>query len=142
MYRDSQIPADVVFLSSSDKDDLCYVETANLDGETNLKLKYCYPGTKLVASGVDLKDFAAGSRVECEKPNEKWVAANALVVLCEHTALLPAVRSPGGVSLSRKNFKSTLSVDGPALHAAWHADPGPTADSMCAQGDHPGPAAS
>eukprot|EP00891_Asterochloris_glomerata_P006425 jgi/Astpho2/6425/e_gw1.00093.28.1_t len=71
VYRDSQIPADVVFLSSSDKDDLCYVETANLDGETNLKLKYCYPGTKLVASGVDLKDFAAGSRVECEKPNEK-----------------------------------------------------------------------
>ena len=91
MYRDSQIPADLVFLSSSDKDDLCYVETANLDGETNLKLKYCYPGTKLVASGVDLQGFAAGSRVECEKPNEKWVAADALIALCEHHS--PAVSS-------------------------------------------------
>ena len=94
MYRDSQIPADLVFLSSSDKDDLCYVETANLDGETNLKLKYCYPGTKLVASGVDLQGFAAGSRVECEKPNEKWVAADALIALCDTTAVLPAACSP------------------------------------------------
>ncbi len=34
-----------MFLSSSDPENLCYVETANLDGETNLKIKYCYNRT-------------------------------------------------------------------------------------------------
>ena len=58
-------------MSSSDSADLCYVETANLDGETNLKLKYCYRGTKIVASAVDARTFAASCWVECERPNER-----------------------------------------------------------------------
>lgn len=74
MAAGSQIPADLLFLSSSDSADLCYVETANLDGETNLKLKYCYRGTKIVASAVDARTVAASSWVECEKPNERWEA--------------------------------------------------------------------
>jgi magnesium-transporting ATPase (P-type) len=35
----------MVLLASSDPDGLCYVETANLDGETNLKVKFCHPAT-------------------------------------------------------------------------------------------------
>ena len=37
IYNDDQIPADIVILSTSDPDGQCYVETKNLDGETNLK---------------------------------------------------------------------------------------------------------
>ena len=39
IYNDDPIPADVVILSTSDPDGACYVETKNLDGETNLKVR-------------------------------------------------------------------------------------------------------
>ncbi|KAF2810295.1 P-type ATPase-like protein [Mytilinidion resinicola] len=39
LYNDEEIPADVVVLSTSEADGACYVETKNLDGETNLKVR-------------------------------------------------------------------------------------------------------
>lgn len=39
VYSNEEIPADVVILSTSDADNCCYVETKNLDGETNLKVR-------------------------------------------------------------------------------------------------------
>ena len=38
-------PADILLLSSSEQDGVCYVETKNLDGETNLKTKNALPST-------------------------------------------------------------------------------------------------
>jgi magnesium-transporting ATPase (P-type) len=46
-----EVPADLVLLATPDPDSLCYVETSNLDGETNLKIKYAYAGTAGVARG-------------------------------------------------------------------------------------------
>lgn len=41
VLRDEQMPADMVFLCAEggSVDGTCYVETMNLDGETNLKMK-------------------------------------------------------------------------------------------------------
>jgi phospholipid-translocating ATPase len=39
LYNDEEIPADVIVLSTSSDDGACYVETKNLDGETNLKVR-------------------------------------------------------------------------------------------------------
>lgn len=39
IYNDDELPADVVVLATSDPDGGCYIETKNLDGETNLKFR-------------------------------------------------------------------------------------------------------
>ncbi|GEQ69327.1 hypothetical protein JCM33374_g2998 [Metschnikowia sp. JCM 33374] len=39
IHNNEEIPADMMILSSSDEDNCCFVETKNLDGETNLKIK-------------------------------------------------------------------------------------------------------
>ncbi|KAH0831015.1 Ca-transporting ATPase [Lanmaoa asiatica] len=42
---DDFIPADLVLISSSEPEGLCFIETSNLDGETNLKIKQASPST-------------------------------------------------------------------------------------------------
>ncbi|KAL2904258.1 Phospholipid-transporting ATPase 3 [Bienertia sinuspersici] len=37
--QDGFFPADILFLASTNADGVCYVETSNLDGETNLKIR-------------------------------------------------------------------------------------------------------
>ena len=42
--RGESVPADCALLATSSTNGMCYVMTANLDGETNLKLKQVAPG--------------------------------------------------------------------------------------------------
>ncbi|XP_048318383.2 putative phospholipid-transporting ATPase 9 [Ziziphus jujuba] len=60
-------PADLILLSSSYEDAVCYVETMNLDGETNLKIKQALEATTFLSQDADIHDFAA--TVKCEDPN-------------------------------------------------------------------------
>jgi phospholipid-translocating ATPase len=53
IYNDEQIPADVVVLSTSDPDGACYVETKNLDGETNLKVRQALQAGRKVRHARD-----------------------------------------------------------------------------------------
>lgn len=39
LYNAEAVPADIVVLNTSDPDGACYIETKNLDGETNLKVR-------------------------------------------------------------------------------------------------------
>jgi phospholipid-translocating ATPase len=56
LLRDNdQVPADIVVLSTSDPDGLCYLETKNLDGETNLKVRKAVRATSSISSEEDLE---------------------------------------------------------------------------------------
>ncbi|CDR41476.1 CYFA0S07e02630g1_1 [Cyberlindnera fabianii] len=61
------IPADLILLSSSEPEGLCYIETANLDGETNLKIKQSLPETAQLVSPTDL--IAMRGKILSEQPN-------------------------------------------------------------------------
>ncbi|XP_060084293.1 phospholipid-transporting ATPase IA-like [Ylistrum balloti] len=61
-------PADLVLLSSSEPQAMCYVETSNLDGETNLKIRQGIPQTAKLLRHEDLLDL--DGVVECELPNK------------------------------------------------------------------------
>ncbi|EGD80945.1 ATP10A protein [Salpingoeca rosetta] len=66
---DDVIPADLLLLHSSHEDGVCYLETANLDGETNLKQRrvYCDRGSN--EDEFDVANF--NEELKCEHPNSK-----------------------------------------------------------------------
>ncbi|GKB34408.1 probable phospholipid-transporting ATPase 4, partial [Tanacetum coccineum] len=65
--KDQFFPADLLLLSSSYEDGICYVETMNLDGETNLKVKRSLESTLTLDDDSTFKDFRG--TIKCEDPN-------------------------------------------------------------------------
>ncbi|KAL8139534.1 hypothetical protein V2J09_005555 [Rumex salicifolius] len=70
--KDEFFPADIVLLSSSYEDAVCYIETMNLDGETNLKLKQALDVTSSLTEESNFQDFKA--TIRCEDPNANLFA--------------------------------------------------------------------
>lgn len=60
------IPSDIVLLGCSEPSDIAYVETANLDGETNLKPKNCVNSD---SKGLSFDWSTLNSTVVCPLPN-------------------------------------------------------------------------
>ena len=54
--KDYYFPADLLLISSTNDDGIAYVETMNLDGETNLKIKKALDQTKGITE-LNVKDF-------------------------------------------------------------------------------------
>ena len=72
-------PADLVLLASSEPEGLCYIETANLDGETNLKIKQAIPETAHLVSPSDLGRLAG--RLKSEQPNSSLYTYEATLTM-------------------------------------------------------------
>lgn len=71
IYNNEEIPADVVIFSTSEEDNGCYVETKNLDGETNLKVKQSlkYGNEHKISKADDIMDHQFQIDSEGPHPN-------------------------------------------------------------------------
>ena len=79
LQSDDFFPADLVLLSSSEPDALCYIETSNLDGETNLKIKQGAPATAALTSPEMVARLAG--QLRSEQPNNSLYTYEGTLVL-------------------------------------------------------------
>lgn len=68
MENDQFVAADVLLLTTSEPNGLCYIETAELDGETNLKCRQCLQETSEMTDNHELIGQFDGEII-CETPN-------------------------------------------------------------------------
>ncbi|XP_030428907.1 probable phospholipid-transporting ATPase VB isoform X2 [Gopherus evgoodei] len=76
------IPADILLLYSSDQNGICHLETANLDGETNLKQRQVVKGFSNQNTPFDPELFQ--NTIVCEKPNNDLNKFNGFVEQPDH----------------------------------------------------------
>lgn len=110
--KESFFPADLIALCSSEAEGVCYVETSNLDGETNLKRRQTPLALAEIHSEADVVRLAGS--VECEQPT------TALYVF-EGTLKLPNQRplplSASNLLLRGSKLRNTARVYGVVVYA-------------------------
>ena len=77
LREDDQVPADIVILNTSDPDKNAYIETKNLDGETNLKVRKSLKCTSNIQSEEDIEH--SRFLIDSEPPHANLYAYNGLL---------------------------------------------------------------
>lgn len=80
----------MLLLNSSTPKGICYVETKNLDGETNLKHKQTHKEIlKMCKSEEETKTVFNNALIECEQPNELLYKFQGNLTLPQSSEMIP-----------------------------------------------------
>jgi len=99
--QDSYFPADLLFLSSTNPDGICYIETANLDGETNLKIRKALEKTWDYHLPEKASEFKG--EVQCEQPNNSLYTFTGNLIVDKQTIPI----SPNQILLRGCSLRNT-----------------------------------
>lgn len=81
--EDESFPADILICSSSDDENVAFVETKNLDGETNLKSRNACPVLTHLNSARACAAKENAFYIECDRPDTNLYKLNAAVVMSD-----------------------------------------------------------
>ncbi|KAG6418117.1 hypothetical protein SASPL_120316 [Salvia splendens] len=104
------LPCDMVLLSTSDATGVAYVQTTNLDGESNLKTRYAKQETQMRTPVVG---NIGGLLIKCEKPNRNIYGFQANMEIDGKRVSL----GPSNIILRGCELKNTDWVVGVAVYA-------------------------
>ncbi|CDS41466.1 phospholipid transporting ATPase VA [Echinococcus multilocularis] len=108
LHTNEVIPADILLLKSSEISGMCHIETANLDGETNLKQRECVRSSQIQAFTPE--EFLWP--VEVEAPNAELYHFSGRI----HTPAPTVVRKEN-LLLRGCILRNTNSVEGMVIYA-------------------------
>ncbi|KAL9268042.1 Phospholipid-transporting ATPase 3-like protein [Drosera capensis] len=108
--QDGIFPADLLFLASTNADGVCYIETSNLDGETNLKIRKALEKTWDYLTPEKATEFAG--EVQCEQPNNSLYTFTGNLIIEKQT--LPV--SPNQLLLRGCSLRNTEYIVGAVIY--------------------------
>ena len=80
IMENESIPADVLLCATSEDENVAFIETKNLDGETNLKSRSAAPSLTYLRSAQACADRHNAFRVDCDRPDNNLYKLSAAVV--------------------------------------------------------------
>eukprot|EP01137_Pigoraptor_chileana_P009577 Opistho-2@58073 len=86
LSNDEIVPADILLLNTNEAYQLCLIETANLDGETNLKQRRALNETSKPADGAEFTPSSFTGSITCELPNPRIYEFNGVLNTQGHQA--------------------------------------------------------
>lgn len=120
VHKNENFPADLLCLTAENDEGICYIETMQLDGETNLKIRKAMDQTKHITKDT-IGDFRG--TVRCEPPNSRLYQFTGNLELepplVPTSAVVPI--SQGAILLRGCSLRNTNRILGLVIYAGAHA---------------------
>lgn len=81
LMDNESFPADILICATSEEENVAYVETKNLDGETNLKSRNAVPGLTHLRNAAACAKAQNAFQVRCDRPDNNMYRLNANILM-------------------------------------------------------------